>query len=356
MLLKSADSQKEQVARLEELLATAPSNKQSKIERDLKIARAGIKAEEEAAYLINFDYEKSPNWVIIHDLRLEIDGRVAQIDHLLINRFLDVFVLETKSFHSGLKITEDGEFLRWNNYAKTYEGMASPLAQNDRHITVLKDAFNEIKMPSKLGITLAPKFHSLVLVSANARVDRPNTFDTSKVIKADALKATIDKQIDSMGMLGAVGSLAKLIDTGTLYAVGRRLAGLHTPRAPRPQENLELAQVIPSAREASRPAQKLTDSDVQLSERQPVSEATPSTASAPTLPARCKKCGESEGSILHGQYGYYLKCSACSANTSMKWDCGVNGHSPRIRKEGKNFFRECQGCGVSARFHQNPEG
>lgn len=353
MLLKSADSQEEQVARLEELLATAPSNKQSKIERDLKIARAGIKAEEQAAYFINFDYEKSPNWVVIHDLRLDVGSRIAQIDHLLINRFLDVFVLETKSFHSGLKITEDGEFLRWNNFAKKFEGMASPLAQNERHIAVLKDAFSEIKMPSKLGFTLTPKFHSLVLVSPNARVDRPNAFDTRKVIKADALKATIDKQIDSMGMLGAVGSMAKLIDSGTLYAIGQRLVRLHTPRLPKPEVNEPLTQVIPAARAASK--QDSTPSTASPNDRPPSSEATSTVESDPTPPARCKKCGESEGSILHGQYGYYFKCSACSANTSMKWDCGNSGHAPRIRKEGRAFFRECQGCGISARFHQNPE-
>jgi hypothetical protein len=352
MLLKSADSQEEHVAKLEELIATAPGNKKSKLERDLKIARAGIKGEADAAYLINFDYEKSPNWVIIHDLRLEIGGRTAQIDHLLINRFLDVFVLETKGFHSGLKITEDGEFLRWNNFAKTFEGMASPLAQNERHIAVLKDAFNDIKMPSKLGITLTPKFHSLVLVSPNARVDRPNTFDTRKVIKADALKATIDKQIDSINVLGA---LAKLIDSGTLYAIGNRLLKLHTARHPKPELAEPLTQVIPPANAAPKQDPSPSDSAVPLRDYSLNAEAIFQVTSAPATPPRCKKCSESAGNILHGQYGYYFKCSACSTNTSMKWDCGSNGHAPRIRKEGRAFFRECQGCGISTSFHQNPE-
>jgi hypothetical protein len=45
-------------------------------------------------------------------LRLEHNGRTAQIDHLLINRWMECYVLESKHFNAGLKITEDGEFMR----------------------------------------------------------------------------------------------------------------------------------------------------------------------------------------------------------------------------------------------------
>jgi hypothetical protein len=45
---------------------------------------------------------------VIHDHRIEHRGRVAQIDHLLINRFLDIFVLESKNYDYGVKISEEG--------------------------------------------------------------------------------------------------------------------------------------------------------------------------------------------------------------------------------------------------------
>ena len=63
--------------------------------------------------------------ITIHDLRLEVNGRVAQIDHLLVNRTMTFYVFETKHFHAGIKIGEDGQFLKWNNYRKTFEGMPS---------------------------------------------------------------------------------------------------------------------------------------------------------------------------------------------------------------------------------------
>jgi hypothetical protein len=65
-------------------------------------------------------YKDSKNWVIIHDLRIEYGGLVAQIDHLLINRFLDFYVLETKHYSQGVKVTERGEFLAVSRRAQLF--------------------------------------------------------------------------------------------------------------------------------------------------------------------------------------------------------------------------------------------
>ena len=43
-------------------------------------------SEGKAAIELDTHWGHSPNHVIIHDLRIELDGLVAQIDHLLINR------------------------------------------------------------------------------------------------------------------------------------------------------------------------------------------------------------------------------------------------------------------------------
>lgn len=88
-----------------------------------------------------------------------------------------------------------------------------PLWPKERYITVLREAFKNVKMTLRLGVPLLPTFHYLVLVSPNARVIRPDKFDTNKVIKADAFKATIDQNIDSMCILS---STAKMIDEGSL--------------------------------------------------------------------------------------------------------------------------------------------
>ena len=49
--------------------------------------------------------------MVIHDLRLEVDGRVAQIDHLIIDRFLTVWVCESKHFAEGVGVDEHREWV-----------------------------------------------------------------------------------------------------------------------------------------------------------------------------------------------------------------------------------------------------
>jgi hypothetical protein len=67
--------------------------------------------------------------------RIECDGRVAQIDHLLINRVLEFYVCESKRFGEGIAINDQGEFTAFYNGRAC--GVPSPLGQNRRHIAVL---------------------------------------------------------------------------------------------------------------------------------------------------------------------------------------------------------------------------
>lgn len=337
MILKNADDKSILLTELAKLTEAAPAPIKPKIDQEARLIRAGLKGEQESAYLIDFDYGKSQYWVVIHDLRLEIGGRVAQIDHLIINRLLDVLVLETKHFHAGLKITDEGEFLRWNDYKKTFDGMASPLAQNERHIQVLKDAFGQINLPTRLGIRLTPTFHSYILVSPNARIDRPRKFDTSNIVKADTLRATWQKDIDNVSALGAFSGLAKLVAKETVIEIGQQLVALHQAKTTDYSAKFGLDQ-----------------------QRQAPAEGTPLTqTSARPAPAsadkpKCRACGSENLTIQYGKYGYYFKCSACGGNTPTKISCGTAGHKERLRKEGNNFYRECADCKTSSLYFQNP--
>ncbi len=227
MILKNADDKSADVDVLEALHKEAEGDIQRRIAAELRNMRSGVKGEKDAAYLIDFDFGKSKNTAVIHDLRLELAGRVAQIDHLLFHRSLLVFVAESKHFHAGIKINEQGEFLQWNDFKKTYEGIPSPIEQNRRHVEVLYDVISQnMVMPSRLGITLEPKFASTVIVSKNARIDRSNGFDSREVIKADMLSKHVEQVLDyEMGLT----LLAKLVDTKTLVDVCEQLIALHRP-------------------------------------------------------------------------------------------------------------------------------
>lgn len=228
MILKEADPKDSQLTALETYLAApgVPEATRQQIERELKILRAGIKGERESAYDIDFYSGASKNRIVIHDLRIEHNGRVAQIDHLILNRLLEIYVLETKHFSEGVSINEQGEFSIW--FAGKPRGIPSPLEQNERHIAVLQDVFKTLEMPTRLGFRLQPSFESLVLVSKNARIGRPDKFDTCRVLKSDQLERWINKNIDS----GSPLLMAKVVSVETLTAIANQLIALHRPITP----------------------------------------------------------------------------------------------------------------------------
>src|SRR4030043_617015 len=132
MLIKKRDSKQAEIDELATLLSLPlPANKRFLIERELRFIKSGDQGETDAAYFIDFHFSSSNRWVVLHDLRLEYQDKVAQIDHLLINCFFDIYVLESKNFSYGLKITDTGEFLV--NNGKDYFAIESPIEQNKRH-------------------------------------------------------------------------------------------------------------------------------------------------------------------------------------------------------------------------------
>lgn len=345
MLLKSADNKDDQIIDLERLVSTAPADKKAKIEQELRNVRAGLKGEQEAAYLIDFGLKDSRNTLVLHDLRFEIDGRVAQIDHLLLHRTLTVYALETKSFHAGLKITEEGEFMRWNGFKKTYEGMASPVAQNDRHIAVLKDVFEQVDMPTRLGLRLGPTFESYILVSPNARVDRPKKYDTSRVLKADMLMDALDKRFEKEGVFERLASTAKLVSFETLNDIGQQLIKRHQPASFNYAARFGLADADSAALVIKEPDHVAY-----------VAEAAPAVAEQQKADSgvKCRSCESGNLSVQYGKYGYYFKCADCDGNTPIKVSCGKEDHKERIRKDGSKFFRECEQCKTSSLYFVNP--
>lgn len=201
------------------------------VEQEMRLLRSGEKGEKNSAYYIDFKFGTSRYWAVIHDLRLEFEGKVAQIDHLLINRWFDIYVLESKSYRHGIRITPEGEFL-----VKTksdYQAVESPIEQNARHISLLEKVIAHYElMPTKLGVLrIEPKFRSYILVSPQSKIKRPpnRQFDTSNVIKADLYVKRVLDELEALGPATIIPVLATICTSETLMAVAARLARLHRP-------------------------------------------------------------------------------------------------------------------------------
>jgi len=229
MIIKQADDKHHQLDSLQILMSypSIDSGTKKRIEREILNIKAGIRGEEEAAYEMRVHWENSKNWMIIHDLRIEHEGLVAQIDHLMINRWLEMWVCESKHFSEGIAINEHGEFAAFFG-SKPY-GVPSPIEQNNKHILILRRLLNSnaIKLPTRLGFTIKPDLRSLVLVSKNARISRPKKkidgFDV--IVKNDQLFKTIDKAVDDNNPL----SIAKLVGQDTLKDLAEKIVEFHRP-------------------------------------------------------------------------------------------------------------------------------
>jgi len=229
MIIKDADDKQPQMTALQNLLNHPAANATTKkhIEQEIRNIKAGIRGEKEAAYEMKVQCGESDNWMIIHDLRIEHGGLVAQIDHLLINRWLDIWVCETKHFSQGVEINEYGEFSA--SFGSNSRGVASPIEQNNHHILLLNRLFESgaVNLPTRLGLTIKPDLKSLVLVSKGARISRPKTTidGLDAIIKTDMLFKTIDKSYDESNPLPT----EKIVGKDTLENLARDIAKLHKP-------------------------------------------------------------------------------------------------------------------------------
>jgi hypothetical protein len=229
MIIKNADDKTKDIETLSALLEhpEAAADKKKEIEREIKMMRAGIKGEKDAAYEIDFKYGKTRNWVVIHDLRIVHKGRGAQIDHVIINRFLDIWVCKSKRFGEGIAINEHGECSAF--FAGKPYGMPSPFEQNKKHVEVLRCLLNDgvVALPKRLGLTIRPDLKSLILVSKNARISRPKAKvdGVEEILKVDQLASRIEKDLNGSSLLAAT----KAIGQDTLEDLARRLVAEHQP-------------------------------------------------------------------------------------------------------------------------------
>lgn len=108
---------------------------------DNPIFQKGFDNESDLAYFLDFQFRNDPLTMVIHDIKLEYNGRTAQIDHLVIRPAL-IYVIEAKYFGGKLKFNEKD----WNViYPRKTISIPSPILQNERHISVLRDLMNNEK-------------------------------------------------------------------------------------------------------------------------------------------------------------------------------------------------------------------
>ena len=194
VIKESSDSQK-YLKQLESLVARAEGAVKEKIEKEIKITKAGIIGEE----AILFELRNSGmDMYILHDIYIESGTLAAQIDFYVITPKVD-FIIECKNLFGDIEINNRGEFVRTFdiNGKKVKEGIYSPITQNERHLLVVKNK----KMESVGGLRQIminryfDDFHKSLIVLANPKTVLNSKYAKKevkeKVIRLDQLIETI---------------------------------------------------------------------------------------------------------------------------------------------------------------------
>lgn len=230
MLIKTPDDKSKRLKLLQELQQSDRLDDRQKqwLRNELRRLTPGLAGERDAAHYLDLSFSESKNHAVLHDLRLEADGQTAQIDHLVVDRLLTFFLLETKTYNGSLYINDRGEFMVEYAGEKRY-GIESPIEQSRRHQTVLKKVLERVGIIGRLGTK--PTFHHIVMVHPKAIIHRPSdkAFDTSMVIKADQFATWHNKFVDIMKPMTVVAGFLNARTRSTVMEWGELLKAEHCP-------------------------------------------------------------------------------------------------------------------------------
>lgn len=314
-----------------------------------KYQKCGYEAEKQMAFYLKRAFGNDSDIHVINDLRVDVGGDVAQIDHLIVHRH-GFIVIESKSVTSTVSVNEYGEWVR--TYAGNSQGMPSPVQQAARQIEFLKSYLGKnsekllkIKKLFKINISQF-KYDVLVAISDKGIINRPKKFKIDEVYKADQIVEEIKKITShykmSAGKLFTLGANYEFMDE-SFGKITRFLIRSHTPKISSLSRNKGVKY-------------KPVDKDEKYKPKVSAVEAKESKNKLKNQKGKvCNKCKSTDIFIKYGKYGYYFKCKSCNGNNAIKVTCKSSLCNVRIRKETVKFFKECSVCQTSDLYFENPE-
>ena len=283
MILKSADDKSKRLALLEELQRSQFLDETQKkwLRDELMRLKKGIQGERESAHYLDSYFKDGENHAVLHDLRFVVDGDVAQIDHLIINRMVGIYLLETKNYSGNLIINEHGEFTAV--YGESRFGIPSPIEQSLRHERLLNKLLEKLDIVGRTQ--KEANFHHVVMLHPKAIIERPasKTFDTSNVIKADQFPTWHQRYVDKMGFGSVFKSVLNLRTIDTVKEWGEKLKRQHRPadllalpEFMTPREPKKVAIAVPIGH-------SVPPSNVQVKQNPPIAVTQPTCEPAKRL-------------------------------------------------------------------------
>lgn len=324
---------------------------------------AGIKQEQDVAFYLRRAYKDRDNVMVINDLRIEHDGEVAQIDHLIVYTY-GFIVVESKSIRGEVSVNEHGEWSR--SYKGQWSGMPSPIKQAELQLTLLKQYLcaNTLQVIGKfLGIQQglgARCYDVFCAISSDAIIDRSNAKKNvaDKLVKSEFIVDALDKKMNFIKFYRLVAKVADTRPSFNTEELMRICSFLMAEM--QPQEAWVATDKHPVWPEPSAVSDVTSPSTSSIHAeeaalpyaKQVVSEPTTRFTKATSITAQCKHCGDCSAlSPQSGRYGYYVQCGKCGGNTALKRPCPVcKSQNTKVSKSKTLFKLICQACNEKVAF------
>ncbi|MCF6177717.1 MAG: NERD domain-containing protein [Victivallaceae bacterium] len=307
---------------------------------------AGLRLEQDMAYFLDIEFEKYDDIIVLNDLKVEYNGKTAQIDHLILTCYSAYFI-ESKSVAGSLSVNEYDEWTHLNgNKVKNIE---SPLMQSKRHEKILFNLLNDnvdmfsgkiLGIQKRLGSYTA---HHYIAVSTNGNITgegRDKHKDSLK--KADQITATIldFHKEHAKGLLGTFMDSTnnddkfKTMSEKELNAMSRFII----------KNDISIDNPFKSF--GIRNSNSTPHGTNSVKEKQQAYNVRKQTSKCPD----CTKQME----ILWGQKykSYYWKCKSCGKNVSINERCQQCNNKFKLKKDGNRYFARCQKCDITELYHK----
>ena len=321
------------------------------------------------AHYLDRAFRDDPKTQVLHGLHITDSDQpeqtgttgVCQIDHLIVHRW-GMFIIETKSVSGTIRVRPDGtggdEWQRVSGAQET--GMPSPIQQARRQADFLRNYLQphhtDLLGRQPIGLRTITKLQAgtdqrsfrhmpiqlIVAISDKAIIDKQQGWSEPQkpfrvfLAKADQVPAKIARELDRHR---AGSAMLNPLPTGE-YGIWRTEG----------DESLRIAQFLaaqhvpPGPSFSARSSRTTANGPIHSSTAEPPPPATPH----PTPEIRCE-CGSSR-LTAHWNYGHYWRCNDCKNTWNMPCECsncpavGKRGKPVRIRKQGPDYFRQCDDC------------
>tara|TARA_R110000737_G_scaffold314771_1_gene324635 strand:- start:365 stop:1369 length:1005 start_codon:yes stop_codon:yes gene_type:complete len=307
---------------------------------------AGQKQELDVAFYLRRAFKDHDQVFVFNDIKLTHNNETAQIDHLIVHTF-GFILIESKSITGEVTVNKYEEWSR--SYNDKWNGMPSPIKQVELQKDLLKKLLRDhdsVLLNKLLGIENLQKgfggrqWEHLCAISSNAIINRDEApiLIAEKLVKSEFI---VDKVTKMMNLLSSKPN------SFTFFKSANR------PWFNDDEITKVCDFILQKSISAKAPKEKLLEEN-ESSKMKLDTCLIKSTGCKEhaELQLKCKECNtQITLEPSWGKFGYYVKCSKCSVNTSMKRPClSCHSKNTTVNKKKEIYTLNCLNCETSSQL------